>query len=508
MVTRRVTGALAGFVALALALGACTSESGPTDAEIAASEAAEERFGACAALATDIAGTVQAFVNGFALGDDTASPGDRRTPGDGGASPGPDSPALSVQDLQDAAETFGRRRAALGCGPQEFQVRLGRAVEELAGRSPLARAVVAQLRDELLPSVGPPETVEVAPGDDLVAAVHDADRDALIRLQPGRHELEEPLLTLRPTRLVGAGSGRTTITSDTPGTVLLQAGGGPLRLEGVTLAHEGDEPASVVVIAGGGYELRDVVVRGGTTDEAAGSGWGLVLGLPDRPGGTDLQRLTDVRSTGNGAGGVTVGAERAPVVDGLEADGNGGCGICFSSAATGRLTRLDLHDNGIGVVLAGDAAPDLEDVEVTDNTDAGIVAQGATSATVRDARVTANGAFGVVLRGTSTVQLEGLTITDHGEVGLLVEEAAGPDVADTRVASAPVGFLARGEAVPQVGGMVVSDVADAHLVWGEDATGRVAEVTCDDEPPGLVLLDAADPQVGDGVCAVVDRRDG
>lgn len=505
MVTRRVAGVWAGLLVGALALGACTSDPGPTDAEIAASEAAEERFEACAALATDITEAVQEFVDGFAPIDDGVGPGAA------GASPGPDTadaPITSVQDLQDAAETFGRRRAALGCGPREFEVLLSRAVEELEGRGPLARAVVAQVRDELLPTIGPSETVDVAPGDDLIAAVHGADPDALIRLAPGRHELDEPLLLLRPTRLVGAGSDRTTIVSDAPNAVLLQAGGGPLRLEGMTVAHEGDEPASVVVVAQGGYDLRDVVVRGGVADVAAGSGWGLVLGVPGQPDAPEVRQLTDVRATGNGAGGVAVGADRAPNVDGLEADDNQGCGVCFSDAAAGRFTGLALHGNEIGLVLAGDSAPNMADIEISDNTEAGIVVEAASSATVSDARVTANGAVGVVLRGTSTVQLTGLTIGDHVEVGLLVEGAAAPVVADVEVAGSPVGILARGESTPQVDAAVVSDVVDAHLVWGEQAAGRVADATCQDDTPGLVLLDAADPELGDDVCAVIDQRDG
>lgn len=495
MVTRRLTGAWAGLLVAAVALGACTSDPGPTDAEIAASEAAEGRFAACASLASDITETLQEFVDQFA-------------PAAQQAGDGPDAQFPSVQDLQDAADRFAQRRAALGCGAREFQVLLGRAVEDVQGQGPLGRAVVAQVRDQLLPTLGPPESVSVAPGEDLAAAVHDAGPGALVELEAGRHELDEPLVLLRPGRIVGAGSGRTTIVSEAPGTVLLQAGESPLVMEGVTAEHEGSEPASVVVLAGGGYDLRDVVVRGGVADDAGGSGWGLVIGVQGREDVTGPQEATDLRVTDNEAGGMTVTADRAPVMTGLEADGNGSCGICFSGAASGQLTGVRAHGNGVGILLAEDSAPELADVDVSQNAEAGIVADGPTGATVRDVRITDNGAVGMVLRGTSTARIEGAVVADHAEVGILVEGAATPTVADADVTGAPIGVLARGEAAPEVDAVTVTDVAEAHLVWAATASGTIANASCDGEAPGLVLLEEADPEIGDEVCDVVDQRGG
>lgn len=495
MVTRRLTGTWAGFLVAVVSLGACTSDPGPTEAEIVASEAAEDRFAACASLAADITETIQDFVDQFAPVTEQA--------GDG-----PDARFPSVQDLRDAAEQFGRRRAALGCGAREFQVLLGRAVEDLQGEGPLARAVVAQVRDQLLPTSGPPESVAVAPGEDLAAAVHDAGPGALVRLAPGRHVLDEPLVLLRASRLVGAGSDRTTIVSEAAGTVLLQAGEGPMVLEGVTVAHEGNEPGSVLVVASGGYDLGDVEVRGGVVDDAGGSGWGLVVGMQGREDVAGPQRLTDVRVIGNDAGGMSVVADRAPVVSGLEAEDNGGCGICFFTTAAGEFTGVRLRGNGVGVLLAGDSAPTMTDVEASGNADVGIVAEGAARADMQDVELTANGTAGAVLRGSSTVRLAGLTASDHAELGVLVEGTAAPALVDVTVTGAPVGVLVRGEAAPEVDGVIVTDVTDAHLVWSADAAGTVDGVTCEADAPGLVLLERSAPEIGDDVCAVVDQRDG
>lgn len=495
VVTRRLTGAWAGLLVAAVALGACTADPGPTDEEIAASEADEDRFAACASLAADITGTIQDFVDQFAPATEQA--------GDG-----PDAQFPSVQDLQDAADRFAQRRAALGCGAREFQVLLGRAVEDLQGQGPWARAVVAQVRDQLLPPSGPPESVSVAPGDDLAAAVHDAGPGALVELAPGRHVLDEPLVLLRASRLVGAGSDRTTIVSEAADTVVLQAGGGPMVLEGVTVAHEGSEPASVLVVASGGYDLRDVEVRGGVADEAGGSGWGLVVGMRGREGVTGPQRITDLRVTGNAAGGMSVAADRAPVVAGLEAEDNGGCGLCFSAAAAGEFSQVRLRGNGVGALLAGDSAPTMTDVEASGNADAGVVAEEATSGTMQDVELTANGAAGAVLRGSSTVWLTGLTASDHAEMGVLVEGTAAPVLADVSVAGASVGVLVHDAATPEVDGVTVTDVSDAHMVWSADASGTVNDATCEAEAPGLVLLERSAPEVGGDVCAVVDQRDG
>lgn len=489
---RGLTAPLIVTIVLALGVTGCSDVPSPEDvAASEASEADEARLAACRALAEDITATLQSYVDQFSSeiqgGLDTEVP--------------------SIGDLQDAAEEFGRRRAAAGCGAREFQLLFNRALEDLEGEGPLGLAVTARVRDEVAPVLGPAATVTVAPGDDLVAAVHGAGAGAVVRLEAGRHELDEPLVLLRETRLIGAGAEATTVASSAPGAVVLHAGDDRLSLEGIAFAHEGDEPASVLVAPRGRHDLRDVTVRGGVADEGASTGWGLVLGASQDAGGSadDLQ-VTGVLATENEAGGIAV-TGGSPRLSEVVARDNGGCGICWLGDATGSLTGAEAAGNGIGLSVSGTAAPGVEDVVASGNTQAGILLEGtAGGGEFTGVEVTGNGQAGLVVRGGSTATIRGLVSEQHDQSGVVVEGEGAPDLGDVEVREAAVGVLVRDAAAPTLDGVVVTGVTEAHMVFTDDAGGRVTDATCESSPVGIALLGATEVEITGGGCEVVDQR--
>lgn len=492
MRTLPIRPCLALVIALLLVATGCTT-AGPTPEELAASEAEERRAASCDELATEIADVLQGYVDGFA----PATEDEELVP------QLPDDAAL-----QEAIASFRQRRDRLDCDPRAFQAALHRAVDGVQGSGPLGRAVVAEVRDLVVAMPGPAATVTVEPGDDVAAAVHGAGPGAVVRLAAGRHELDEPLVTLRATSLVGEGSGRTTLVAGAAGSVLLHLGAVPLSLEGVALVHEGDEAASVVVVASGGYRLEDVELRGGVADDGRSAGWGLVLGGGDQElGAADDEVLQDVTVADNEAGGI-VAVDRAPEVAGLTATGNGGCGVCYLGAAGGSVTGGTLSSNLTGVSVAGTATPALVDVTITDNSELGVLVEGTTAPTIEGATITANGPVGIAVTGDASVTVRGGTVTGHGEAGLLAEGDSTASFTGVGVDNSTLGVLVREGAAVAVVAVVITDVADASMVFAGRSSGTVEGGSCAAGVPHVVLLDATTVEVGATSCEVLDQRDG
>lgn len=490
MRTLPIRRCLAPVLAFLLAASGC-STAGPTPEELASSEAEERRGASCDELAIEIADVLQGYVDRFAP-----------TTEDGELVPQlPDDAAL-----EEAIASFRQRRDRLDCDPRAFQTTLNRAVDQVQGSGPLGRAVVAEVRDRVVAIPGPAATVTVEPGDDLAAAVHGAGPGAVVRLAAGRHELDGPLVTLRATSMVGAGSGRTTLVAGAAGSVLLHLGAVPLSLEGLAVVHEGDEAASVVVVASGGYRLQDVELRGGVADEERSAGWGLVLGGGDEElGADDDEALQDVAVRDNEAGGI-VAVDRTPAMTNLTATGNGGCGVCYLGAAGGSVTGGTLTSNLTGVSVAGAATPELTDVSITGNSELGILVEGTAAPAIEGATVTDNGPVGIAVTGDASVTVRGGTVTGHGEAGLLAEGDSTASFTGADVGAGALGVLVRDRASAAVVDVAITDVADASIVFAGQSGGTVEGGSCAAGVPQVVLLDATTVDVGTTPCEVLDQR--
>lgn len=455
--------------------------------EASASEAAEQRFAGCLTLAEDIAATLQRYVDGFAPDDDGAI-----------STAGP-----SVESLAEDVEQFQRRRALLACEARELTVLLETAMADFEGEGPMARAVAASLRQQVLATTGPAATAIVRPGDDLAAAVHGVGAGGLVRLEPGEHRLDEALVLLRDTRLVGAGADRTTITSAAPGAAVVQLGGS-LELTGVSLEHTGPEPASVLVLSGPEATLEDVAVRGGVADPAGTVGFGLAVGAPPGETAADVVAHRFV-ADGNEAGGVAH-LGRSAVLSDVAVIDNGGCGLCYLAGGGGSVDGGRLERNLTGVSATEDATASLTDLTIAANRSAGVLVEGDAAVELGGVLVSANGPVGVAVTGTATLRLSDGVVTAHTDVGTLAEQTGHLVLRDVLVRTTTVGVFVRGEATAEVTTTRIDDVSEAHAVFAEDATGTIA-AQCAAEPFGVVLLDRADVETDAGECVVTDQRE-
>ena len=450
---RRATALLGAVVLL---LTACASGDPGSDASPSPTpspeSAQERRFRLCGQLADDIASALQGWVDTFAPVDPNAH---------GTTAPEEPSPSPTQVDLPALMEQYAQRRAQLACRPREFEVQLARSLEDVEGQGPLGRAVASTVESMILTTTGPAAAVEVNPGDDLADAVLGADRGAVVTLAPGTYELEEPLLLLKPVTIVGGGIEETIVTSSAAGAAMAFIGDGRFVLEDLELRHEGEEPASVLLLTSGEVEVSDVRLGGGVADEQGSTGFGAVLGGAggERSG---TRRLDGVEAVDNGSGGFVVVDGAAPTLVDVTARGNTPCGICYLGRAGGELRDSLFEENEVGVVLARTADPAVERV------------------TTR-----ANRTVGILVEQEASGRFEGVTVADNGVAGVLV----------------------RGQAAPLLVDLDVTGHEEVAILFQGEAGGTVEGGTCEDAPFEIALLDASSPDVEDAGCEVHDQRE-
>ncbi|MBK9697554.1 MAG: right-handed parallel beta-helix repeat-containing protein [Propionibacteriaceae bacterium] len=424
----------------------------------------------CAELAARIVDTVQGYVDSFAH-----------------VSAGQVSGAVTARqaDFTAATTTLRERGESLGCDPTDLadliRVELGR----LTGGTPLQDAVADTFRADPLGTLDPsdlgPGEIPVASAEQLVTAVTRAGSGSTIRLAPGTYALAAPLVALRPITLVGAGDGSdpklaSTITSLAAGAALIAATSGNLTLTDLAIAHTGKQAASVVVVAGGGYDFARVSVTGGVAEKGTG-GYGIVLrpsSSPLMPTG-DRRALTDVTLDDNDGGGVVIAGSEQPTISGVQVTGSDGCGLCWVEQAAGTASDLSVAGTKIGVRIDNEASPVVTRAQVTD-ADVGVALTGSGSPRLEDAVLT-GGAIGLQATGSGTATLVGNQVRQAKEIGIRLSGTTRTALERNSVSGATkVGIATLATAASTITSGQVTSTGDVGLIWGDEATGTVTDV--------------------------------
>lgn len=360
--------------------------------------------------------------------------------------------------LEEAAAEARERMRQLDCEPADVRRMLEHEMERLRGEGPVADGVAATFRSVFLGSQDPSDTgavhVTVDDADGLVSAVASAGSGSTIELAPGEYRLEQPLALFRPVAIVGSGDAVPTIVSSADGAAILSLADGEVELQDVAVRHEGESPASVVVVRSGRVRLDGADISGGRQG-ADGGGFGVLLRSAD-----DGARSHIVDSTirANAGGGIVVAGTDAPVVAEAILEGNGVCAVCYFQSGGGSLDGLEVRGSPIGVHVGDRSAP-----------------------TIGGGSIGAD-EVGVVFAGEARGSVEGTTVSG-GRIGLQVE----------------------GEAAPRLRTLSFAGVGEAAIVLTGNSAADVAEVTC--AGAIVLLLEATDPQLGGGIsCPVVDGR--
>jgi parallel beta-helix repeat protein len=381
-------------------------------------------------------------------------------------------------DLQAAADS--------GCAAEFLNTRFAGAVRGLTGSGPVGGALAAALRGEepiglplspvgLPPAVTislPPATTIVLPtpttvapsaADDLVAIVGGLAPGSRIELAAGRYTLSGPLVIDKSITLVGAGRGRSTIATSTPGAAVIFLGPGTLELRSLSLLHSGAVDASLLLAVRGAVTIDDVAMSGAKGSLAEGTGSALVFGfdpIDGLPSLTAAQRggaLTVRNSsfTGNAGAGVMAIGPAAPSISASTFRSNGACGVCFVSTSSGTVIDSTFVDNRLGVQASGTSRPILRRNDVR-GSDVGVRLGERAVVTVDAGRFVGN-EVGVQADTDTTANVTANTFRDHEVAAVVMVDRAGGRIAANTVERAGLAGI---QLLGESGAEVVDNVVD------------------------------------------------
>ena len=353
-------------------------------------------------------------------------------------------PSAEPPDLQQELEQAQSRLAALGCDAQSVAGSLTAGLEQIEASGALAEAVKGQLVASMTGRVGTAATTRsVGVDDDLRDVLPELAPGSTVRLTPGEHRLRDTVVLLQGVRLVGAGRGRTTLSSSAADAALLAVTQDRVDLSELTLRHVGDRPASLVVGAASTSLVLDRVAVVGASGAAGESGAG---------------------AQPTGGSGVLMAAGRG-------SDENRG--------TTLEVTDSVFRDNeSAGILLSGDHVASVIRSSFVDGGQCGICFVGSSTGLVRDAGFSG------------------------GVTGLIAADQAAPLLVDSTVSGAEIGVQAVDRATPVVRRSTVGGASRAALLFGDRSGGRVESVTCRDNRFDIVVASRAVPFLGDNRCSV------
>lgn len=352
----------------------------------------------------------------------------------------------------DLPRELRRARATLqdlGCSLEQTSEQLRVGLEDVEADGPLALAVKQQLVASLTGRVDQVATTErVGTDDDLRDVLPELAPGSTVRLAPGEHRLADSVVLLRGITIVGAGRGRTTLTSDAPDAALLALTPDRIDLRDLTMRHVGDQAASLIVgsssttLALDGVELAGAraVARGaakqGRTSASGGSAV-LMAGEEARQARTTTLEVTDSVFRDNQASGILLGGRHVASIEDSRFVASGQCGVCFTGDSSGEVRGSRFEGSVTGIIAAGRAAPLLT---------------------------------------------------------------------DSTVVGAEIGVQAVDRATPVIRRTTIRDSTRTAVLFSDRTRGRVEGVTCQGSPYGIVVSQRALPFLGDNSCEVAPTR--
>jgi hypothetical protein len=402
-------------------------------------------------------------------------------------------PLPSIPDLRTESKVVRDRLTSEGCDLHAVAegVRKRMAGRPSAGllADTVRRTVVANLVHVLDGEPTATRTTSLKRGDDLGKVVSGLPAGSVVRLPAGDVRMDEPVVLLQDVNLVGKGRGSTRIVSTARGAAVVLTAPGTVAVKDLTLTHEGDASASLLLVRSGGMKLDGVHLMGASLGGSSRSeqpgdpligGSGVVF-----DGGEELT-VTGSLITDNDVAGVLVSGSAGPVLSGATITDNDTCGLCFLGSSIGTVTSSTVSDNGVGVLVTDRAAPTIEETQISGNARAGAVAQKRSHPTLRDVVLVSNGPQGLAAFNNASPRLFDSVVTDHTESGVAVDVGA--------------------SASPQIRGNTFRENSKAAMAFIGDGKGRVTDNRCSGGRFQIVLDGTAAPVLSGNRCDVLDQR--
>lgn len=434
MRTRRTTSVGALVAVVLIALVGCGQDGSRETSPSSSTTAVADTDLKCAAAVASIVSATERYVRSYesrrAVAADTATGQDRSTTTTGPTDSDPDT-------LTEAGfrATLAEAEAVLteqGCDPARTRAELTSGLRRVSAEDPVADAILRQLTASITGEAATEPTVTaVAVGDDLRDALAMSPDGSTLQLEAGEYRLDGPLVLLAGIEIRGAGRDATTIVSTAAETAVLALTERRVELAGLTVRREGDAPGSVVL---GGPAASIVVsearLTGGTADSEGQGGAGILMyaaGDEAAGRGTTLE-VTNAELRDNQAAGIVLtGGHRSSIVGAVFAS-NGQCGICFLDASDGSVEDSTFDGNGVGIAVAGTAAPALLRISVTGG-EVGLQVSDSAAPAVEGATISGSARAAVIYSGATAGSLDRVTC-QNVPFGVVVGNESRPHLGD------------------------------------------------------------------------------
>ncbi len=374
----------------------------------------------------------------------------------------------------------------------------------------------------------------------LSAALDSLPEGSTIILEAGTYYLPESLSIFKPVRLVGAGMEQTRIVSEAEGYVVRFNGAGPFAVEDLSFRHEGQAPADVVVVQGGGVTLTRCRFSGAVYRPGRQSGAGLrlqentsgqvqacvaaenektgitvegqaqptlsgnhihhnaSLGLAyeDQAGGLARQN----ECSNNGLSGISVDGQAEPVLEENLCAGNKVSGIAYLAAAGGLAKKNDCWDSLIGISVDQQAKPRLEENYCHDNQEFGIFYWEQTKGTACRNNCSEN-KVGIGVFGQARPQLEANSCTNNELAGIDYGKYSGGLACQNECTyNGKYGIAVTEQARPILDRNICNYNDDTGITYWENSGGMARQNSCSGNLVGISITGSADPDLKDNDC--------
>lgn len=382
---------------------------------------------------------------------------------------------------------------------------------------------------------------------DLETAINKAETGETVFLEAGTYRINKVLEIEKSVAIVGAGIDETIITSSVTGAVLHFTGNGSYTLSGVTVQHEGDLPAHVVLVENGEIDFYNCRFTG-----SAGVVSDLNAGLMIR--GSTTGTIKNCQVDHNATAGIFLIGEANVLMEGNSCKNNRELGIAFRENAGGTARDNVCNENGeagfymdsngtillegnecshngndetpgVGMLIGGEAGPTIAGNTCNANTYAGISFGQSAGGNTKNNECTFNGFAGINLEGESSPTLEGNTCNENGDADMGIgiayfNNTGGTAKGNTVKENRRDGIFIMHDAAPELienicsmnkkygilyagtqGGSAIKNQCAfnewAGIMVSQTSVPLLKENTCHSNQAGIYIEETADPELVD-----------
>ena len=331
------------------------------------------------------------------------------------------------------------------CGPTPEELAAFQTVTAMAAFTPTP-----------LPS---PTPAGITPDQDLTAIIASAADGDAITLGPGVFTLPQGLNISKNLMLIGAGSDKTTITTNIPyqdvTTMLMYSGTSTLTIKGIKIEYAGSDPAAVLFMQSGNLWLEDCTLTGAT-----------------------------LSNSGKQIGAISMANDATAVIR--------------NSHIAGSLNRLDPENPQKipgGIFLAGTNKLNIEDSNITDSY-LGIYAYGQAQVTITNSQMN-NVYSALTLLETATATISASTFSNCTGSCIVTLDDSQATISDNTFTDSPDGLAIQitENSNVQMSNNRLSNVKSA-IIFMDNASGEAADNTIENFTNiGIVVQNASAPML-------------